>query len=469
MRHVLRSGWSNVVITLAHEPTVCVGLMSGVQELSFALDSEFATPDGTCFTAGAYRAAVALDRIAVYDHTGRRCAETHELSMRPRTPVTATFTIRGVTIGLDFHWQRQEDQQFHGTLRLKRDTQGRLLVLNEIGVEAYLTSVIASEMSATSPLALLKAHAIISRSWLLAQLLPWKIARVKASAQPYEVGDERHLIRWYDQESHTEFDVCADDHCQRYQGIAKATAPAVLEAIHDTTGQVLVYDEALCDARFSKSCGGMTEAYAAAWEDRQVPYLTARYDGDTFPAGFSLPLTDEANAARWILGAPEAFCHTTDHTMLARVLPSFDQETVDFYRWRVTLAQAQAQELLRTKLGLDVGPIHRLEPVARGASGRLVRLRIVGERETCVIGKELEIRRALSSSHLYSAAFVVQPKPHHARVPEHFTLIGAGWGHGVGLCQIGAALMAARGYAHEHILAHYYTGATLHTLYRRTP
>ena len=298
---------------------------------------------------------------------------------------------------------------------------------------------------------------------------PWKVARVKASAQPYEVGGERHLIRWYDQESHTEFDVCADDHCQRYQGIAKATAPAVFEAMHATTGQVLVYDEALCDARFSKSCGGMTEAYAAAWEDWQVPYLTARYDGDTFPAGFSLPLTDEANATRWILGAPEAFCNTTDHTILARVLPSFDQETVDFYRWRVTLAQAQAQELLRTKLGLDVGPIHRLEPVARGASGRLVRLRIVGERETCVIGKELEIRRALSSSHLYSAAFVVQPEPHHARVPEHFTLIGAGWGHGVGLCQIGAALMAARGYAHEHILAHYYTGATLHTLYPRTP
>jgi len=182
-----------------------------------------------------------------------------------------------------------------------------------------------------------------------------------------------------------------------------------------------------------------------------------------------LPLTDEAHARRWILGAPEAFCHTTDHTILARVLPSFDQETVDFYRWRVTLAQEQAQELLRTKLGLDVGPIHRLEPVARGASGRLVRLRIVGERETCVIGKELEIRRALSSSHLYSAAFVVQPEPHHARVPKHFMLIGAGWGHGVGLCQIGAALMAARGYAHEHILTHYYTGATLHTLYPRTP
>ena len=284
MRHVLRSGWSNVVITLAHEPTVCVGLMSGVQEIS--LPSTVSSPRLTGRASpGGYHAAVAIDRIAVYDHTGHRCAEAHELSMRPRTPVTATFTIRGVTIGLDFHRQRQEDQQFHGTLRLKRDTQGRLIVLNEIAVEAYLTSVIASEMSATSPPALLKAHAIISRSWLLAQLPPWKVARVKASAQPYEVGGERHLIRWYDQESHTEFDVCADDHCQRYQGIAKATAPAVFEAMHATTGQVLVYDEALCDARFSKSCGGMTEAYAAAWEDRQVPYLTARYDGDTFPPG----------------------------------------------------------------------------------------------------------------------------------------------------------------------------------------
>lgn len=458
------------MLTLAHEPTVRVGLMSGVQELSFALDSAFVAPDGRHFAAGSYRAVVCTDRIAIDDHTGRRCVEAPELSLHPQAPATATFTVRGVTIGVNFHWQRQEDQQFQGTLRLRRDAQRRLLVINEIAVEAYLTSVIASEMSATSPPALLKAHAIISRSWLLAQLPPWKATRRNISPQPdSEAGSERQLIRWYDQESHTDFDVCADDHCQRYQGLAKATAATVFEAIHSTVGQVLVYDDALCDARFSKSCGGMTEAYAAAWEDRQVPYLTARYDGAAFPAGFALPLTDESNASRWLRNTPEAFCHTTDRTLLARVLPSFDQETVDFYRWRVTLAQAQVQELLRAKLGLEVGPIHRLEPVERGASGRLVRLRVVGERDTVIIGKELEIRRALSPSHLYSAAFVVQPEPRQAQVPEHFTLIGAGWGHGVGLCQIGAALMAAHGYTHEQILAHYYTGATLHMLYPTGP
>lgn len=448
---------------MAHEPTIAVGLMSGVEELHFQLDDTFETPEGVCCGPGTYRAAVSTGRITVSNHTGRRCVEARELRLRPRAPGTGTFTLRGITIGLDFHWQRREDQQFHSTLRLKLDAHGRLIVINDTAIEAYLTSVIASEMSATSHPALLKAHAIISRSWLLAQLPPWKVVRVPTP--PARQDGVQQLLRWYDQESHTDFDVCADDHCQRYQGIARATAATVFEAMRATAGQVLLYGDEICDARFAKSCGGMTEAYAAAWEDRHVPYLTARYDGTTFPAGFALPLTAEAHAAQWICNAPPAFCNTADSTILGRILPSFDQETADFYRWRVMLEQEQLQELLRTKLGIDCGPIHRLEAVERGASGRLVRLRIAGERQTWIIGKELEIRRALSPSHLYSAAFVVQPEPPLGGVPERFALRGAGWGHGVGLCQIGAALMAEGGYHHEQILAHYYAGSTLHTLY----
>jgi len=442
--------------------------MSGVEELSFDLGGEFTTQDGTRFAAGRYRACASAGNAAgcieLIDQSGHPCAAASEFVFTPED-AQGSFTLRGVTIGIDFHWQRKEDQQFQGALRLKLDGRGRLSVINEIGVEAYLTSVISSEMSATAHPELLKAHAIISRSWLLAQLAPWKVERPPTSRDKNTGDDPQQLIRWYDRESHTDFDVCADDHCQRYQGVTKATAPAVFEAIRSTRGQVLIYAEALCDARFSKCCGGVMEEYASAWEDLEIPYLRARYDGEAFPAGFALPLTDEANARRWILGSPPAYCHTSDRTILARILPDFDQETLDFYRWRVVIGQDELQGLLRTKLGIDFGPIIKLEPVERGASGRLIRLRVVGERETLVIGKELEIRRALSPSHLYSSAFVVEAEAARADVPLRFTLLGAGWGHGVGLCQIGAALMAERGYGFREILGHYYPDSSLHSLY----
>jgi SpoIID/LytB domain protein len=341
----------------------------------------------------------------------------------------------------------------------------RLTVINEVPVEPYLNSVISSEMSATADAELLKAHAVISRSWLLAQMKQWKRPRVKSEAKIEVVNGQRQLIRWYDQEAHTNFDVCADDHCQRYQGITKATSPMVFDAIQATLGQVLEFDGELCDARFSKSCGGMTESFDAAWANERRVYLAVSYDGKTFPAEFALPLTEEANAEKWIRSAPPAFCNTTDPKVLGKILPDFDQATQDFYRWQVTISQSELQELLQRKLGIDFGAIHQLEPVERAESGRLVKLRIVGERETLVIGKELEIRRALSPSHLYSSAFVVETSGNGLEIPESFTLIGAGWGHGVGLCQIGAALMAERGYGFEQILAHYYNGARLQRLY----
>jgi peptidoglycan hydrolase-like amidase len=433
--------------------------MTGVAQARFTLHGG----GGAAFPPGDYQAvAEAEGRITVTDAAERSVQAERELRLAVATN-EAAFTLRGVTIGIDFHWQRQEDQQFRGVLLLRADEQGRLTVINEVRVEDYLLSVIASEMSATAHAELLKAHAIIARSWLLAQLAPWKVARDKRVATRAEA---RELIRWYDRENHTGFDICADDHCQRYQGVDKATAPPVFAAIRETAGTVLSFAGELCDTRYSKSCGGYTELYRAAWEDADVPYLQAFYDGETFPSGFSLPLSEEVNAARWILAAPPAFCNTHDQALLERILPSFDQETSDFYRWRVTLMQAELQALLQTKLGLDFGAIKALEPVERGASGRLVRLRIVGERRTLVIGKELEIRRALSPSHLYSSAFVVEPGEAVNGAPAQFSLRGAGWGHGVGLCQIGAALMAERGYDCRQILQHYYRGAQLEQLYR---
>jgi SpoIID/LytB domain protein len=450
-----------------HEPSVSVGLMTGTETVGFELNGAFVNSAGARLEGGSYRARPVNNSVEIVSEQGWRGISASEYFLTPAEPA-ATFIIRDVTIGIDFHWQRKQDQQFRGALRIRLESGGRLTVINEVPVEAYLIGVISSEMSANAHPELLKAHSVISRSWLLAQMKPWKPGkkdRHKPSFALQTIDGEKSLIRWYDQESHADFDVCADDHCQRYQGVAKATSATVYEAVNATFGQVLTFDEELCDARFSKSCGGMTESYDAAWEDARFPYLAVSYDGEEFPAGFDLPLTDEANAERWIRSSPPAFCNTTDTDVLGKILPNFDQETTDFYRWRVTLARDELRELLRAKLGVDFGSVHKIEAVERGASGRIVRLRIVGERETMVIGKELEIRRALSPSHLYSSAFVVESEGQDNGAPAAFTLIGAGWGHGVGLCQIGAALMAERGYDFRRILEHYYRGARLYGLY----
>lgn len=448
---------------IAREPIVAVGLMSGAATVDFELQGEFTATDGRRFGAANFQARGAANTIELFDAAGRFVAAFSELCLTPCAPA-ATFLIRGVIIGIDFHWQRQQDQEFQGALRIK-PVDGRLLVINEAPVEDYLTSVISSEMSAAAQPDLLRAHAVVSRSWLLAQLKQWKHPRHRLEPKIETVNGEQQMIRWYDQESHTDFDVCADDHCQRYQGVAKVTSPAALAAVQATAGQVLSYQGALCDARFSKSCGGMTESFAAAWDNTPVDYLAVSYDGEEFPAEFALPLSNEANAEHWIRSSPPAFCNATDKRVLGKILPDFDQETPDFYRWRVTIAQGELQELLQRKLGIEFGAIHRLEAVERGASGRIVKLRIIGERTTLTLGKELEIRRALSPSHLYSSALVIETEGAGAGAPAQFTLLGAGWGHGVGLCQIGAALMAERGYDFRQILTHYYRGAQLYQLY----
>lgn len=449
---------------IEREPVVAVGLMTGVESVVFELKGAFAHSSGEGLDGGSYRARPVNNDIEIVSEQDGRSFSASECRLTPAAAETA-FVVRDVTIGIDFHWQRKQDQQFQGALRIKLGADGRLTVINEVPIEAYLIGVISSEMSANAHPELLKAHSVVSRSWLLAQMKPWKKERHKPSFAPQTIGGEKRLIRWYDQESHADFDVCADDHCQRYQGIAKATSATVHEAIRETFGHVLTSGEELCDARYTKSCGGMTESYDAAWEDAQFPYLAVSYDGEDFPAGFNLPLTDETNAERWIRNSPPAFCNANDTNILGKILPDFDQETMDFYRWRVTIAQDDLQELLRAKLGVDFGAVRKIEAVERGASGRIVRLRIVGEREQMAIGKELEIRRALSPSHLYSSAFVVDSEGMEGGAPAAFTLIGAGWGHGVGLCQIGAALMAERGYDFRRILEHYYRGSQLYGLY----
>ena len=364
----------------------------------------------------------------------------------------ALFTLHDVVIGVNFHWQRKEDQSFKGELLFMVE-DGEVRAINRLPVEEYLVSVISSEMSATSSLEFLKAHTIISRSWLYAQL------QRKECVQQGVLGweNDNEIVRWYAREDHTLFDLCADDHCQRYQGVTRALNPNVERAVRETCGIVLKYDGEVCDARFSKCCGGVTERFSACWEDKDYGYLKTFRDCEG--EGDLPDLTTEAGAREWIESVPHSYCSTPGQNVLSQILNGYDRETDDFYRWNVTYPQDELSALVRKRSGIDFGEITDLQPVERAASGRLVRLRVVGSKRTMVVGKELEIRRWLSESHLYSSAFVVDKVTKGEKV--EFVLKGAGWGHGVGLCQIGAAVMGEKGCTCSQILGHYYPGALL--------
>ena len=384
-----------------------------------------------------------------------------ELLFEPIHKKTDAFELKDVTIGINFHWERKEDQRFLGALKIIVEN-GKLTGINVINVEDYLTSVISSEMSATASLELLKAHAVISRSWLLNKLNIEKKAEEISSLQSGIQNSE--FIKWYEQDDHTRFDVCADDHCQRYQGITRASTEIVKQAIQATRGQVLTSEGQICDARFSKCCGGAFEEFPYCWANENHSYLARQRDSKT---ELTLPdLQNETEANRWIRTSPSAFCNTNDKKILSQVLNNYDQETIDFYRWKVLYKQDELSSLILKRSGIDYGQILDLVPIARGTSGRLWKLKIIGTKRTLTIGKELEIRRTLSPSHLYSSAFVVDKKDISPDgVPGHFLLTGAGWGHGVGLCQIGAAVMGEKGYTYDAILLHYYIGATIEKLY----
>ena len=435
------------------EPIVSVGIVSA-SKLCFSLNA----PYTICGSQRCGKQVVELSegRIlwesALYD----------ELLFEP-TDAQSSFTLEDVTIGVNFHWERKEAQTFLGKLRfIVQDNN--ICAINELPVETYLTSVISSEMRATSSLELLKAHAVISRSWLLAQMEQRKAENNNVEKQPSFFKTDEEIVRWYDREDHKRFDVCADDHCQRYQGITKAANKHVVEAIQQTAGEILTSHGEICDARYSKCCGGAVEEFQYCWENIKKPYLQAL--PDTLPDTTPLPdLTDEAVARQWILSSPDAFCNTTDQKVLSQVLNDFDQETTDFYRWSQTYSQAEVKQLLEEKLEVQFGDIIDLVPLERGKSGRIYRLKIVGKERTLIIGKELEIRRALSKSHLYSSAFIVEKADIKDSVPQKFIIKGAGWGHGVGLCQIGAAMMGKQGYRYEEILLHYYKGAEITKAY----
>ena len=445
------------------QPNVNVGIVSG-QKIHFLLNKPYLAK-GEMVTG---EQEVAFSEGGILWNGNQYSS----LTFHPQS-ADASFSLSDVTIGVNFHWERKETQTFLGTLHFVVESD-KICAINELPVERYLESVISSEMSATSSLELLKAHAVISRSWLLAQMKKRReVAESGNNFFSFVKKDDR-LIRWYDREDHTIFDVCADDHCQRYQGITKETSPHVAEAIRQTKGQILMDGDDICDARFSKCCGGVTEEFQYCWEDTPKNYLSSVRDiiqgvksvGSAAPA--PLPsLQDEAAAEAWIRSNPPAFCNTTDKKILSQVLNDYDQETADFYRWKVTLTQEKLKQLLDEKLKMNFGDILDLQAEERGKSGRISKLRIVGTEKTFVIGKELEIRRALSDTHLYSSAFVVDRCDIDEKgVPQRFDIIGAGWGHGVGLCQIGAAVMGEEGFDYDAILLHYYQGAEIKKVYK---
>ena len=428
------------------EPVVKVGILKA-ETIAFVLHGEYMA-DGR-LVSGPQTATTGEGDTVVWEG---RAYPTLEFKA---TSADCTFEIKDVVIGVNFHWERKEDQRFKGDLTFL--FEDGLTAVDVVPVEDYLASVISSEMSATASLELLKAHAVISRSWLLAQIE--KHDRIGESGSHYtachQTDDE--LVRWYDREDHVNFHVCADDHCQRYQGVTRQTTPKVAEAVEATRGKVLMYDGELCDARFSKCCGGVFEEFENCWEPVHYNYLVARRD-NVDPMDFP-DLRIEKNADRWINSRPDAFCNTSSPEILSQVLNNYDQETRDFYRWTVEYTTDELSQLVRERSGIDFGTVTDLQPVERGTSGRLVRLRSVGTKRTMVIGKELEIRRTLSTSHLYSSAFTVE------KTSAGFRLHGAGWGHGAGLCQIGAAVMGSRGYSYDAILLHYYPNSELKNLY----
>ena len=426
------------------QPDVTVGILTA-KSLELSFHGTYIQPDNTPVRGPQTFSQAPDGRIAWQ-------GELHdEVILRP-ADAESTFEIFDVVIGVNFHWERRENQRFSGSCRIISTPDG-LTVINILPVEDYLLSVISSEMSAHASLQLLKAHAVISRSWLLAQI---KHTGCKPASEMIDTPDE--LIKWYDREDHTLFDVCADDHCQRYQGVTRQSTPKVAQAIHETAGQVLLdSDGELCDARFSKCCGGVFEEFQYCWDNRPLSYLVARRDAPD-PMDFT-DLRIETEADKWINSRPDAFCNTSDAKILAQVLNNYDQETTDFYRWTVEYTTEELSKLVRERSGIDYGTIEDLIPMDRGTSGRLWRLKIVGSKLTRIIGKELEIRRTLSPSHLYSSAFTVE------KTATGFRLHGAGWGHGAGLCQIGAAVMGEKGYDYAQILAHYYPGSELSKIY----
>lgn len=437
------------------EPEIKVALLQNYKEARLNLKDSFLLSDKRSIS-GQIIVRVRKGEVSLGDPSGREIARDKIIMLSAQNK--ATFTVSDVKIGIDFHWQRSQEQSFYGNLVLSVASDASFNLINEIALEDYLQSVIPSEMSAAAPLEFLKAQAVVARSWLVAMLERKKMAVVLPEAKQTK---ESEIIVWHDVNDHQGFDVCADDHCQRYQGITRIISDNIRTAIEATRGLFLVSEGEICDARYYKSCGGQTEIFSTAWEDKTLSYLQSVTDD----AGQHSSIQSEEEAQGWLTGRPQAYCNTTDKGLLSKTLPAFDQETLAFYRWQVIYSRQELEDIIRKKSGIDFGTLQNLVPVARGSSGRIYKLKIEGSRRTVIVGKELEIRRWLSSSHLLSSAFVVSKTNTADGLVKSFTLTGGGWGHGVGLCQIGAAVMAAKGFKAEEIMMHYFTAASLQKLY----
>ncbi len=442
-------------IVIAEEPKINVGVLDRCREVRGIFNGAF-TVNGADRIVGEFSVRSEGKALVISCNKSKYVYKETDLFCRP--DAGGTFTLKRVTIGLKFHWENEEDQEFAGALRFRQRDDGTLAAINEINLEDYLASVVASEMSGEAPFEFLKAHAIVSRSWLAAMLSK---PGGNKKERPRGIEADGELLRWYDREDHDLYDVCADDHCQRYQGLARAGSRKAVDAVEATRGFFITYRGEICDARFSKACGGRTEEFESAWEERHLPYLVSVSDSEK-----SLPaIAAEGEAEDWILSNPSAYCNCIDQAFLHQILPSFDWNTTNFFRWVIDYEREKLENLIKQKSGIDFGTLLNLAPIQRGPSGRIVRLRIEGSKKTLVLGKELEIRRWLSETHLYSSAFIVMTERDENGVPKHFLLYGAGWGHGVGMCQIGAAVMASRGINSETILGHYFRQSELSKLY----
>jgi stage II sporulation protein D len=442
------------------EPVISVGILTD-KKIRFELYGDFSVPGFNDNFSGVYTAEVKDDRI-ICKSSRHKIEVVNEVEFIASDPVSESFLLRDVVIGSKFHWERKEKQRFIYSLLLLRVGE-EITAINRIPLERYLTSVISSEMSAKSSVELLKAQAVIARSWVLAQIERARKLRQTKETHDTSVKFKDELIRWYDREDHKLFDVCADDHCQRFQGVTKIISDASFSAVEQTKGIVLLSAGSICDARYSKCCGGKTESFENVWEPVKHPYLTSVVDYKFEPENFSLDFSDELNSEKWITGKPASYCNTSDRKILSHILVDYDRETKDFYRWKIEYTQEELSSIIKEKSGIDFGNIIDLIPVERGDSARLVKLKIVGAKKSLTVGKELEIRRLLSKTHLYSSAIIIEKIG--GDIPEKFVIYGAGWGHGVGLCQIGAAVMAEMGYNFDEILLHYFKNSELKKIY----
>jgi len=444
------------------EPLISVGILSE-KEVNFELYGDFIVEGFKQPFSGRFSVEASEDRITCKGIKDK-IVVTNEIIFEPGDPLADSFLIRDVPIGKKFHWERKEKQRFTGSLKLLKE-KDIIWIINILPIGQYLTSVISSEMSSKSSLQLLKAHAIVSRSWLLAQMERAKSLKNEEENYKSFFQKDNEIVKWNDREDHTLFDVCADDHCQRYQGISKIVTENSRSAVQQTRGIVLFHDNKICDARYSKCCGGISESFENVWEPVKHEYLSSIVDYKFDPENYNTDFSSELNARKWITGSPSAFCNTSDIKILNQVLQDYDRETKDFFRWKVEFSQEQLTKIINSKTGIDFGEILDLVPIERGDSARLIKLKIVGSKSSFTIGKELEIRKVLSETHLYSSAIIIDKKEEKNGVPQKFIIYGAGWGHGVGLCQIGAAVMSLSGYQFDEILLHYFKNTRLKKIY----